>query len=159
VGDLTNQVHDWNPGIRRSGLFWTIPLPRDDFSADADDGRARFHATHLRVPDYHSIANAISPSPKKVPGHVSFDMRWAGGGKRTRIHDETFGFAGDFREGPLHIRFTARDDGGGVYWSQGSGQVTVGGGVGHERNGVFFDPDDERHSGHARKPTRSRWTR
>jgi hypothetical protein len=78
-----------------------------------------------------------------------------------RIHDTTFGFAGEFRDGPLHIRFTASDDGTGVvYTSDDAGQVTVGDGVGHERNGVFFDPDDddERSSG-TQTPRGSRWTR
>jgi hypothetical protein len=38
------------------------------------------------------------------------------------------------------IRFAASDDGTGVvYTSDDAGQVTIGGGVGKERNGVFFD--------------------
>jgi hypothetical protein len=29
VGDLKTQVHDFEPGIKASGLFWTIAMSRD----------------------------------------------------------------------------------------------------------------------------------
>ena len=77
MGDLSNQVHDWNPGILPSGLFWTIPIDGKAIQADLS-GRARFHVKNLALPDYHDFGNAISPSPSSVPGHVSFDVRWSG---------------------------------------------------------------------------------
>ena len=115
----------------------------------------------LSVPDYHDFLNAVSPSPTSVPGHASFDVGWARGGAVTPIHDATFGFSGRFVPSVATIRFAVSDDGSGVvYSSDDSAQVTVSGGVGYERNGVFFD-DDEPSDGVT--PTRvdrtSRWSR
>ena len=73
------------------------------------------------------------------PSTVSFDCKWAGGGTRHRLHDETYGFEGDFVDGPATIDFTAQQDGSSViYRSDPGGQITVSAAVGHERNGVFF---------------------
>jgi len=46
VGDFANstQVHDWNPGIEPSGLFWTMPGRDDQVSVQPGSGRARFRA-------------------------------------------------------------------------------------------------------------------
>ena len=101
---------------------------------------ARFHARGLAVRDFHDILNALAPSPKTQPGHVSFDVRWAGDGKRQHIRDASFGFVGDFVGGTATIGFRARDDRrpGVVYTSDPHGQTTVGSGVGFERNGRFF---------------------
>ena len=67
-------------------------------------------------------------------------MRWVRGGSTQKINDATFGFAGQFIPSSASIRFAVSDDGTGVvYKSDDAGQVTVGGGVGKERNGVLFD--------------------
>jgi hypothetical protein len=102
-------------------------------------GRARLHASNVALSDYHDFFNAISPAPTEVPSHVSFDVRWAGGGERQKIRDETFGFAGQYVGGDASIAFSASQDGSGVvYTSDAAGQTTVSAGVGHEHNGVFF---------------------
>jgi hypothetical protein len=78
---------------------------------------------------------------------VSFDVRWPGHGDRQKIHNEEFGFAGDYVASPTTIKFTAFVDGVRViYRSDPQGQYNVavedfGAGppaVGRERNGVFF---------------------
>jgi hypothetical protein len=70
---------------------------------------------------------------------VSFDVRWAGNGDVATIRDPTFRFTGRFVGGDAHIDFTASDDASDVvYTSDPEGQTTVSGGVGFERNGVFF---------------------
>jgi hypothetical protein len=55
--------------------------------------------------------------------------------------DETFGFTGHYVNSNATISFTASNDGGDViYSSNAAGQYNVGQpGVGHERNGVFFN--------------------
>ena len=100
--------------------------------------------------DYHDGFNALGlrdPPIPPVPSHVSFDVRWAGGGDPQRIHDDTYLFRGEFVPGPTTISFTAFNDRGGViYRSDHRGQynptVEEGGAglpaVGFERNGVFF---------------------
>ena len=49
---------------------------------DPGTGTARFRMQNVAVPDFHNFFNAISPFPSTLPGHVSFDVRWAGGGER-----------------------------------------------------------------------------
>jgi hypothetical protein len=98
------------------------------------------HAEHLAVPDFHDFLNAVSPMPKRRRGHASFDVRWRGDEHdRTRIRDRTFGFVGEYVPTRGHIDFRVTDDGSGVvYTSEPHAQTTVSGGIGHERNGVFF---------------------
>ena len=139
MGDPTHQVHDFEPGIKPSGLFWTIPIAASAIDVAPGTGRARYDLENLALRDFHDIFNAVSPSPTSRPGHVSFDVRWAGDGDRTTIRDTTFGFVGDFVGGNIAVSFTASDDGTGViYTSDAEGQTTISGGVGHERNGIFF---------------------
>ena len=138
MGDPTTQVHDFEPGIRPSGLFWTTRIGHDAVDVqDLDDARMR--KTHLAMPDFHDIVNALSPSPATRPGHVSFDVRWDGHDRRRRIRDDAFRFVGEYRPVQAHIDFRVSDDGSDVvYTSDAHGQKTVSGGIGHERNGVFF---------------------
>ncbi len=140
MGDPTGQVHDFEPSILPSGLFWTVPISRSAISSQPARGRARFAESDMAVPDFHDFGNAVSPSPTSVPGHVTFDVRWTRAGAVQKISDATFGFAGQFIPSSATIRFAVSDDGTGVvYKSDDAGQVTIGGGVGKERNGVFFD--------------------
>lgn len=93
----------------------------------------------LAVPDYHDFFTAISPDASPIPSHVSFDVRWQGGGQRQKVRDTTFDFGGDFVSGDATISFAVSNDGSGVtYTSEPAGQTTVSAGAGHERNGVFF---------------------
>jgi hypothetical protein len=129
-------------------LFWTIPIERSAIDVDPDSGKARLHATNVPVTDFHDFSNAVSGGgPEPRPSHVSFDIRWSGGGDRKTIRDETFGFAGHYVTGATSVSFTASDDRGDVIYSSDPGgqynPTTSQGGagmpaVGHERNGVFF---------------------
>ena len=91
--------------------------------------------------DFHDFFNAIDPTTPIAPrpSHVSFDVHWDGGGARSTLHDEIFGFAGTFVESNATIDFTSADDDESVvYRSARAGQTSSGAGVGRERNGVFF---------------------
>jgi hypothetical protein len=135
----TEQIHDFEPGIAPSGLFWTIPIDHGAIDASPGSGRARYRLHELALNDYHDFFTAISPNPPDVPSHVSFDVTWSGGGDRAILTDSDFHFTGNFVGGDASIAFTAWNDGTGVvYTSDPGGQVTIGAGVGHERNGVFF---------------------
>jgi len=139
VGDPSVQVHDFEPGIKPSGLFWTIPVPPSAATVDPNTGTARFRMQNVAVPDFHDFFNAISPFPSTLPGHVSFDVRWSGGGEPTQISDPVFGFEGVYVGGDATILFRASDDTRrGVIFTSNPGQTTVSAGVGRERNGVFF---------------------
>jgi len=146
VADPTHQVHDWEPGIADSGLFWTIPVSPGSVKADPSTGRARFRVEALKIGDYHDFFSAVGGGTP-VPSRVSFDVVWAGGGDAVDLRDETFTFEGRYVPGPARISFAARDEHSGVvYRSVADGQynptLEQGGagdpGVGTERNGRFF---------------------
>jgi hypothetical protein len=135
----TEQIHDFEPGIAPSGLFWTIPIDGSAVDASPGSGRARYRLDELALNDYHDFFTAISPNPPNVPSHVSFEVVWSGGSGHQRIADTDFDFTGTFVTGDARIAFTAWNDGTGVvYASNPNGQTSDGAGVGHERNGVFF---------------------
>jgi hypothetical protein len=143
VGDFANstQVHDFEPGIEPSGLFWTTPVPKAFVDARPQRGTGRMSAIRLAVDDYHDFTNAVAPTPANVkPSHVSFDVRWHGGNTVSNIRDETYGFVGSFVSADATIDFKCRNDGSPVvYRSHPVDQITVSGGTGRERNGVFFN--------------------
>jgi hypothetical protein len=141
VGDPSRQHHDWEPGIAPSGLFWTIPFSGFAMDAAPGAGTARLHAQSVAVDDYHDGNNAIAehPDPAPIPAHVSFDVRWLGGGDRMKVRDADFGFVGQYVAGDATISFSCKNDAETVvYTSLEDDQTTVSAGVGHERNGVFF---------------------
>jgi hypothetical protein len=122
VGDPTQQVHDFEPGIAPSGLFWTIPIASCAIDVDPGRGRARLHASHVAVTDYHDFFNAVlGGGPTPLPSHVSFDVRWPGDGDRQKIRDETSGFTGQFVRSATTIRFSASNDGSGVVYTSDPG--------------------------------------
>jgi hypothetical protein len=148
VGDPTQQSHDWEPGVASSGLAWTIPISGSSLQVNPGTGEARLRAVGVAVSDFHDGVSAIfGGGPEPIPGHVSFDVRWAGHGDTQRIDDGTFGFRGRFVTGPATISFTASNDGDDVvYTSDPDGQFNPGPedngagppAVGHEHNGIFF---------------------
>jgi hypothetical protein len=142
VGDPSVQVHDFNPGIAASGLFWTIPIEPGAIKFDLRTGEARLRVQALKIQDYHDILNSIGlvQGPAPLPSRVSFDVRWAGHGAPVDLHDPVFGFTGHYVTGPATISFTARNNNSNVvYTSDATGQTNPGlPAVGTEQNGVFF---------------------
>ena len=144
--DPTYQVHDWEPGIADSGLFWTIPISPGSIKADSATGRARFRVEALKIGDYHDFFNAVSGGTP-IPSRVSFDVVWEGGGTPVDLRDDTFTFEGHYVPGPARISFVASNDGSGItYTSVAEGQynptLEQGGAgdpaVGTEQNGRYF---------------------
>jgi hypothetical protein len=135
----TEQLHDFEPGIAPSGLFWTIPIDGGAVDASPGSGRARYRLHELALNDFHDFITAISPNPPVNPSHVSFEVTWSGGNAHQRIADTDYDFTGTFVASDARIAFTAWNDTPGVvYTSNPDGQTSDGAGVGHERNGVFF---------------------
>jgi hypothetical protein len=142
VGDPSVQVHDFNPGIASSGLFWTVPIEPGAIKFDTTTGEARLRVHAYKIPDFHDILTAIGlvPGPPPLPSRVSFDVRWSGHGAPVNAHDPVFGFSGHYVEGPATISFTASNDNSSVvYTSDATGQSNPASpAVGVEQNGVFF---------------------
>src|SRR5262249_32815148 len=100
------QIHDFNPGIKPDGLFWTLALPDGGGAVTPGRGSAPGGGAAVAVTDYHDFGNAIGgggpgiPGPS-VPARVSFTVVWSGVLSRANVRNTASpldggGFAGEF---------------------------------------------------------------
>jgi hypothetical protein len=136
-----NQIHDFNPGIAPSGLFWTIRIPNDSVEIDLDEAEASMDLSDLEIEDYHDIVNALLRGPS-VPADASFHVRWSGVKNRVKISDQTNGFTGNYIEDTATIHWSAREAGFKFVSDPANTSTTVFAEIGRERNGVFFHDSD-----------------
>jgi hypothetical protein len=129
-------VHDFNPGIRRSGLFWTAQIRRDSVRVDVRDGRARMRVHALDMHDYFNVPNALF-GDRNAPATVSFGVTWSSKLRRDRVRNEEQDFAGLFVTTDATMSFRARSKGV-TYRSTDAATTSPFAAVGHERNGRFF---------------------
>jgi hypothetical protein len=139
--DPDHQIHDFNPGIARNGLFWTVPLPDDAVAHDhLPDRRARLTVRDLRVEDFGNLINALKDGPS-VPARVSFDVSWAREGAPLNACDEANTFQGTFLEVAVpEISWTGRTRR--TLFETKTVTKTVFALVGHEDNGIFHDCEE-----------------
>ncbi len=131
-----SQVHDFNPGVRPSGLFWIAKVPE---SALITDGRtATLHIENVPVTD-----NLFFMGPGTDPGTVSATVTWSSFGDvqhfRPTSSDPTApsAFAGQFRFTNAMASFFVSKAG---FSAQSSHATSTGlfGEMGTERNGFFL---------------------
>ena len=133
----SGQVHDFNPGIRESGLFWTQPVSEDALDVDLEDGTATLGVEDLDEEDYHNLSNALHDGPSD-PSSVSFAMRWTGVGDSFRLTDHVHGFSGRFRLCTVKIEWSAKGPDFEFVSDPADTTVNVRSVIGRERNGIFF---------------------
>lgn len=141
----SNQVHDFNPGIRESGLFWTQPVAGDSATFNLENGIATLSANDLDEEDYHNLLNALSDGPSD-PASVTFEMRWTAIGETMNVTTVVpppsllqQRFTGRFRLCDVQIEWSA--DAPNFHFQSDPASTTVNrrSVIGRERNGVFFD--------------------
>ena len=138
----SGQIHDFNPGIRPSGLFWTQPVSADTLEVDLQRGTATLSQDDLDEEDYHNLHNALLDGPSD-PASVSFEMRWTAVEQEPsmKVTDPVHRFTGKFRITTVEIAWSAKV-GSFVFVSDPpSRTVNVRSVIGRERNGVFFSDD------------------
>jgi hypothetical protein len=136
--DFSNQIHDFNPGIAASGLFWTQSLPDGAVEVHPGSGSATMSATDLSIEDYGNVANALTDGPS-LEATVSFSVVWEGGGSHTKIRDQDTDFGGRYVEGTATMEWSGSNENGEVFQSDArSTSSALFAEVGHERNGSFF---------------------
>lgn len=131
------QIHDNNPGITSSGLFWTIRVPDRAVRYDAKSGTASLRVEGVRLFDHYHVANALAggPSDKVV---ASFVAKWKATGKPKKVQDEANDFAGEFRSAVSTIEWESQGSGFSYKSDPANTTSTVFGEIGRERNGAFF---------------------
>ena len=138
--DFSNQVHDFDPGITKKGLFWTTAIDSDGITAHLDAGRARMRDEDVSVLDYFNIPNALTDGAATGPpvaASVSFDVRWRNPYDHYRVRDFDQDFAGEFWLSDATINWSGENDNGDSFTSSPEGQTVVFAQFGTERNGKY----------------------
>ena len=136
TGALKGQVHDFNPGIRPSGLFWIQPVSEDALHVDLEDGEATLSVHHLAERDYHTLPNSLAVPPGPFdPASVSFEMHFEAFGPTMSVTRSDQGFRGEFRFSNVDIEWSAKV---GDFRFKSVTTMNVDSVMGSERNGVFF---------------------
>ncbi len=139
-------MHDYNPGITRNRVFWTLPVPNDSVGIDLNAGEAVLCVKDLPMPDYFDYENALlnqllDPPRRGVPpvdAVVSFDCRWRGGTRPVRVRDRTDRFDGLFIEDEASCEWSAEQEGFAFVSAPAATSTNVSSLIGLERNGIFF---------------------
>lgn len=139
---FVRQIHDYDPGITSSGLFWTIAVPDHAAHGDVEDADARLHLSNLAIPDYGNILNGLFHTSPPSPGTVSFDIRWSGAKSRGSFSDATKPFEMDFVQTNAHITWSGSTGADNFHTTNGAQTVNFAQ-VANERNGFFFGKGDD----------------
>ena len=151
AGDQTlTQIHDLNPTtFPPVGLFWTVQLREDSVEVRLEKGSASLQAWDVPILDYGNIPNALftGDNPPPIPGSVSFKMVWSGVNQRVKIRntDPIFGgIAGEFIRNTAQMEWTATVGDSTFVSDPLATSSSIFAEIGHERNGCFFEEDDDK---------------
>lgn len=97
---------------------------------------------HLEIEDYHDLTNALMDGPS-VPANVSFHMRWSGVQKRVHLHDEQKKFDAHLILDTATIGWSALRKDFRFVSDPANTSTTVFAAIGSERNGVFFENNED----------------
>ena len=137
VGPGIPQIHDYNPGITASGLFWTIRVPDSAVVVDRRVTTARYVQRDLTVFDYVNVWTAFAGQPTGT-ATVSFDTRWKATGKPFRFRDSTKRFSGIYQLAQSTIEWKATGSGFSFETDPARTSRTTYAAMGREGNGIFF---------------------
>jgi len=136
-GSRGPQIHDFNPGIAPSGLFWTQPVSEETVQNESDQATASFDLVDLPEQDFFNLANALHGG-SSVPATVSFGMRWVGTSSPIELTNAAQGFTGTFTISTVSIEWSAKTAGFEFVSDPAEKSVSVAGIMAEERNGIFF---------------------
>src|SRR6266852_6862819 len=136
----SGQVHDFNPGIRESGLFWTQSVPEDALEAELEDGTATLGLYDLDEEDYHNLLNALQDGPSDSAS-VSYEMRWKAIAEPMNVTDSVHRFSGRFQLSTVQIEWSAKAPNFKFVSDAASSTINIKSVIGRERNGIFFGQD------------------
>jgi hypothetical protein len=103
------QIHDFNPGVAPSGLFWTQTVPATGVRVSPGATKARMQLFHSAQLDHFTFENAIlgnGPTPQQ--GRVSFTVIWTATGPVQSFDNPDQQFRGNFRDAQAQIEWSGR---------------------------------------------------
>jgi len=120
---------------------------------DLDNATASLQLTDLPIIDAHDLANNLTngqgftnppiPPIAPVPATVSFDIEWSGVVTQVEVTNQAEQFTGQFIETIATIKWSASQAGFDFVSEDPNPARNFYSVIGHERNGVFFHPDDD----------------
>lgn len=130
-------MHDFNGGIPKNGLFWTVQVPPGSF--EIHDGWARLHVEGVPVLDSFEFAGV-----NVVPALVDMDVSWKatgpfeqrGSGSAVQRKDPA-AFLGRIAPAESTARFSGT--GAGFAFTAMGDTADTYAQIGDERNGNFLD--------------------
>jgi hypothetical protein len=149
---LSSQLHDFSPYLLPNGLFWTVKVPNNALTINAD-GSVSLHLVDVPVDDAFTFPPPAQAVPgispiQLIPAKLSLDITYLKGGNRRQVrptsHDplSPLNWAGTMWDSTNSGRFSLSYDDGSF---SASGNFTSAGNfgeMGFERNGVFARDED-----------------
>jgi hypothetical protein len=135
-------IHSYDPGIAKSGLVWTRAVPNNSVKVHLGEKKASYKLADVPLKDSVIIPDAFKQGPS-VPATVSFEIHWSGGDKFVKESDATNGFSGKFLEDSATMAWSVKQKGFEFVSDPAKTSTTTFAEIGFERNGVFFNEDDE----------------
>ena len=109
---------------------------------------ASLKLSNLSIADYGAIPNGLFHFALPSAGKVSFDLRWSGATKRGSFSNPKNPFQMDFVQTGAHLTWSGRTGGDSFHTTGGAQKVNFAQ-IANERNGVFFDEEDDKSSNRA----------
>jgi len=109
LGDPPVQVHDFNPGIRQNGLFWTTIVSADSVQVDLGAGTASLEVSDIQQKDYFDFENAMlgnGDTPRQ--GQVSFRVEWTANGPAQNVNNPTQEYRGTVQPALAQMEWSGR---------------------------------------------------
>ena len=147
---MTSQLHDFNPGILPSGLFWIVKVPDSAVQISPDGSSLHIHLEQVPANDAlifpPGMGNGVTVFPT-FPATATFDVTYTKTGNRRHIRPASrdplspFNWEGEMWDATNSGTFSVtRADGFSATGSfSSSGNF---GEMGAERNGSFIRDDD-----------------
>ncbi len=133
------QITDFNPGVRKNGLFWTAIVNDRDIEVDLAAGTATLRGTNMHMPDFHDFENAILGNGRTpTPAVASFTVEWTATGDVAHFDNPEQQYRGDMRAATAQMEWSARS---GIYEYTSAPletSTTDAAQIGEESNGSFF---------------------
>ncbi|MGH9839453.1 MAG: hypothetical protein ACREEM_11790 [Blastocatellia bacterium] len=131
------QIHDFNPGIAGSGLFWTTCIDEHDVSVNPGNGRASMQVRDIALRDFHDLVNALLEG-RSVPAVASFEINWTASSNKRQFHYPPGEWDANVVLNSAQVAWEARTATARFVSDPASTSTSLFAEVGHERNGVFF---------------------
>jgi hypothetical protein len=137
LGDA--QIHDFNPGIRNDGLFWTIVIDPGAVEVDLAHGTATYEVEDLHIWDYGNLENGITgDGPPPAPAIVSFKVQWTGAGAVNHFDNPAQKYRGDFQYATAQIEYQIHTGNFDIVSAPLANSTTEVAQLGQESNGSFY---------------------